>query len=388
MRTAAVFLAGWTTFINLYTPQAILPSLASDLGASGASVGLSLTAPLIAVSMMAPVAGAISDRLGRKRLIVTAMTCLVLPTILVATSADLTQLLIWRFLQGLMLPFIFTVTVAYIADECPGMEAIKVSGMYSAGSICGGFSGRFIAGIMADLAGWRWGFVSIGLLTFCAALFVLYAMPRERSFRPLVGKLGATFAAYRAHLGNPRLLATCFVAFGMLFATVAIFTFVNLQLSMPPYSLSQSQLGTMFAVYLAGMVATPLGTRAAVAIGRWRAGLLAIATAAAGTLLTLDPWLPAVIIGLAMVCIGLFTTQALGIGFIGVVAHRARSSAVGLYVTIYYTGGAMGGLAPGWVWHHAGWGGVVALCVAVMGGMTLLVLSAWTLPPPAQNHPA
>lgn len=385
LRSAGIFVAGFCTFINLYAPQAFLPTLAADIGSTATRASLAITVTLLAVALIAPVAGAVSDRIGRKRVIVGACAAVVMPTLLMAASASLEGLLALRFLQGLLLPFIFTVTVAYVADECTGPEAIRVSGVYSSGTIFGGFSGRFIGGLVADLAGWRAVFVVLGLITLAGAAFVSWAMPREQRFRPVLGGLGATLTAYREHLRNRRLLGTCALGFGMLFCNVASFTFVNFHLADPPYNLSPSSLGSVFAVYLLGMVTTPLATRVAVRIGRVRALMAAIGTAAFGLCLTLSASLAVLIVGLMLLTGGLFTVQALSLGFIGTAVPRARSSAVGLYVTVFYVGGAVGGVAPGEVWHSHGWPGVVALMLCVLGLMAATGGASWrtqrTTPP-------
>jgi YNFM family putative membrane transporter len=379
-RAAGVFVAGFLTFFNLYTPQAFLQILAADLGVTPLQVGLSITATLLAVSLIAPVAGALSDRFGRKRLIVGAIFTLILPTLMVARSGTLSELLVWRFVQGLLLPFIFTVTVAYIADECSGAQTIKTSGLYASGTILGGFLGRFVGGIVADLAGWRAVFVTLALITASLGLFVVWAVPREERFRPVLGGLTTTLHAYGEHIRNRRLLATCGVGASMLFTVVACFTFVNFRLAEPPFLLSPSSVGSVFAVYLVGMLTTPLATRVAVRVGRMKAFLISTACAAAGLGLTLLPSLTAIVVGLSLVTGGLFVVQALALGFIGVVVPHARSSAVGLYVTIYYIGGSLGGVAPGGLWHHQGWIGVVALLWAVLAAMTALALRFWRLP--------
>ena len=116
----AVAIAGICTFLNLYTPQALLPAIAAAFAVPQARTGLSVTACLLAVAITAPFAGVISDRVGRKRLIVGAAMLVTVPTLLVAFSQSLEALLLWRFVQGLMLPFIFTVTMAYIGEDLDG----------------------------------------------------------------------------------------------------------------------------------------------------------------------------------------------------------------------------------------------------------------------------
>ena len=365
----AVAAAGLATFVNLYTPQAILPALAQAFGVRPAQTGLAITASLLAVALVAPFAGAISDVLGRKRLIVGAAVLVIAPTLLVATSRSFSALLAWRFLQGLLLPFIFTVTVAYIGDECSGGDAIRAAGMYASGSVAGGFLGRFVAGVAADFAGWRFGFAAVAGVTALAAAVVAATLPRERNFRPVRGGLRAMLGGWREHIANPRLWGVCAVGAAMLFSVVATFTFVNLRLAAPPFFLSAAALGSVFAVYLVGVVTTPLATRAAVRAGRGRTAAVAAGVSVAGELLSLAPSLPLIVLGLMLACAGLFVAQALALGYIGVAVERARSSAVGLYVAVYYIGGALGAVLPAPVWHGFGWPGCVALVSAVIAAM-------------------
>ncbi len=376
-RASAVAVAGIAAFINLYAPQAILPAIAHSFHVPLLRTGLTVTAPLLAVAAVAPFVGAISDRLGRKRLITGAILFMLLPTLGIAASPSFAVLLALRFAQGLAVPFIITVTVAYIGDECPGPEAIRAAGSYSIGSILGGFSGRFVAGIAADLGGWRMAFVAIALLTFATWLWIAARLPAERRFVPTTGGVRATFTAYAEHLHNPRLLATCGIGFGMLFTNVAVFTFVNFYLSAPPLDLSPAALAFIFVTYLVGAVTTSMFTRLAVRIGRRATLMLVLATAAAGLAITLAPGLPAAIAGLAVFVAGIMAVQALSMGFIGVVVPRARSSAVGLYVTLFYIGGSLGGILPAWAWRAAHWPGVVVLLFAMIAAMAALGAVFW-----------
>ncbi len=376
-RRLAIGLCGCATFVNLYTPQSILPALTTEFAVPAAQTGLSVTAPLLAVALIAPFAGAISDRLGRRRIILAACLILVLPTLLAATAQSLETLLFWRFLQGVTLPFIFTVAVAYVADECQGAEAVRAVTAYAMGSIIGGFGGRFIAGLVSTAAGWRWAFVAVAGLTLLGTALIALWLPPERRFVALRGGLGATFRAYRAHLGNTALLGTCAVGFCMLFSNVAVFTFVNFHLSAPPHSLSAAELGLVFTVYLLGLVTTSIAAPITVRLGRLPTLALTVTLAGAGLLLTLAPSTALAILGLAGLCGGLFVVQGLSLGHIGVAVTSAKSSAVGLYVTIFYIGGALGGVVPGLAFHTAGWPGVVALVLALLIAIPLIARATW-----------
>src|SRR3954469_8847039 len=123
MAQFAVGLAGFCAFINLYSPQAILPLLSREFGVSAAEVSTIITVSTLAVALTAPFTGAIADVLGRKRVIVVAMVILGIPTIMAALAPTLPTLIVWRFIQGLVLPPVFAVTIAYIGEEWPRQDA-------------------------------------------------------------------------------------------------------------------------------------------------------------------------------------------------------------------------------------------------------------------------
>ncbi|MBV9758682.1 MAG: MFS transporter, partial [Alphaproteobacteria bacterium] len=104
-RGIGVAAAGFATFINLYATQAILSVLAAEFAVSLPRTGWTVTAPLLAVAAVAPFVGSISDRLGRKRLIVSAAALLAIPTLLLAAARSLPVFVVLRFVQGLLLPF-------------------------------------------------------------------------------------------------------------------------------------------------------------------------------------------------------------------------------------------------------------------------------------------
>ena len=139
-RRLAVATAGFSTFLHLYAPQALLPELARAFGVGAGEISAMITAGTLAIALTAPFTGAAADVLGRKRLITAAMFAATVPTVMVALSADVHTIIAWRFVQGLLLPPIFTVLLAYVGDEWPPSEIAGVAGVYVAGSKSSGDS--------------------------------------------------------------------------------------------------------------------------------------------------------------------------------------------------------------------------------------------------------
>src|SRR2546430_10197092 len=78
-RKIAIAIAGFSTFLTLYSPQALLPSLAREFGVGAAEISAIMTASTLAIALTAPFTGAVADVLGRKRVIAAAMLAIAVP---------------------------------------------------------------------------------------------------------------------------------------------------------------------------------------------------------------------------------------------------------------------------------------------------------------------
>jgi predicted MFS family arabinose efflux permease len=375
-RKIAVAAAGFCTFLNLYSPQALLPELAREFGVGAAEVSAIMTASTFAIALTAPFTGAIADVIGRKRLIAVAMFAAVVPTAGAALAGDVTTLVVWRFLQGLMLPPIFAVTVAYIGDEWPAREVTGVAGLYITGSSLGGFSGRFIPGVLADALGWRVAFLVLAILSLIGAVVVAFLLPRERRFHSAEG-LRTSIRQMLHHLENPQLLATYAIGFGVLFNFIAVFTYVSFHLAAPPYSFSPTLLGAIFVTYLAGAVIAPAAGWAIARFGRRAFTVAVVLVWMGGSALLLAAPLPAIIAGLTLCAVCGMLCQTISTAYVTAIAREGRSSAVGLYVTFFYIGGSVGAFLPGLLWNKAGWSGCVAMVFAILIAMGTIAAVAY-----------
>lgn len=390
-RHLAVGLAGYCVFVNLYAPQSILPLLSQEFDAPAATVSNIITVSTLAVALTAPFAGAVADVLGRKHVIVAAMFVLVVPTFMVGMATSVPELVFWRAVQGLVMPPVFAVTVAYIGDEWPPDEATTAAGIYSSGSSIGGFSGRLIAGILADLISWRAGFFALAAIALAGAIALAVLLPHERKFVRSEGFL-ASGKQMLAHFRNGQLLATYAVGFGVLFNFICTFTYVSFHLAAEPYNLSATWLGALFVVYLVGSVLTPWIGWTVARFGRRQFMIGVIASWVGGIALTLAPSLPLIVLGLAISAGCGLICQAVSTGYVTITAKAGRSSAVGLYVTSFYAGGSFGAALGGLAWTLGGWPACVATLALMLALMGTIVITAWTRPnngaPPSAVEPA
>ena len=370
----AVFLLGLSALLTIYATQPLLPALAADLGVSATAAAWTVSATALGVAVAAPFAGAVSDRLGRKRVMLTAIAVLAGTTVACAVAPGFAVLLAARAAQGLAVPFVFAVAVAYVAEEVPASRSAAVNGLYVSGTAFGGFLGRFLSGAVADAIGWRASFAALVLVLLAVLGGVAALLPRERRFAPTTGVLGG-LRGIGGHLRNGRLLGTCALGAAVLFVQVGAFTYAGLHLSGPPFGLGTAQVGAVFAVFLVAVVITPLTGRLVSRVGRRLVLVLATAVLLAGLALTLVPATAAVVAGLTGACTGVFAAQACATAQAAASGGAARSSAVGLYLTCYYAGGGVGAVVPAPLFSSVGWPACVGLlgAVAVLGAVAALV---------------
>jgi len=378
---AAIYLCGIFAFLNLYSTQPLLPMLTHLFHASKAAVGLTVSASTFGVALAAPIFGALTERLSRKRVIVASNLILAIPTLLAATSPNLHALIFWRFLQGLALPGIFATVITYVGEEWRRESIALIMSLYVSATACGGFLGRFLTGLVTETLGWRWSFVALGLLSLIGAAFIARWLPEGSPRTHLQPERGTTTTLWIAlrHFRNPRLLATFGVGFGILFTLVATFTYSTFYLADPPFRLSTLALSYLFAIYLIGLVVTPFGGYLVTRIGMRHGIALAIAVCIIGEALTLSHHLWIVIVpGLGLLCTGVFIAQSTSTSFLRMAAPAGgRTSAAGLYLSCYYIGGTLAGVVPSYLWNIGRWPACVALVEIVLLAMLALAWFGW-----------
>jgi predicted MFS family arabinose efflux permease len=376
-RVFAVFLCGSLAFLELYSTQPLLPLLAHFFHASEASAGLTISASTLGVAISAALLAVFGERLDRKKTIIGAMWALATAAALTATASNLPALAFWRFLQGLLTPGVFIITIAYITEEWPPHLVPRVMSVYVAGTVFGGFVGRVSGGVLAAHFGFRSMFVVLGV---AGALGALVA---QMILKPSVTKVKSSstespWAPLLRNLRNGRLLATFGIGFCMMFALVSVFSYITFYLAAPPFLLSTTALSSLFSVYLVGLAATLLAGTLLVRFGLRHGMLTAVSLAGIGVGLTLVPSLILVAVGLALASSGVFIAQTCANSFLRDAAPAgSRVSAAGLYICCYYIGGTVGGILPGLLWKFAGWPGCTVLIGVFLTAAAFLTFFGW-----------
>ncbi|MDU9389534.1 MFS transporter [Pseudomonas sp. zfem002] len=375
MRTVlALFCGGFATFALLYCVQPMMPLLSRDfaINAAQSSLVLSVSTGLLAFGLL--ITGPISDRIGRKPVMVFALFCAALSTLASALMPTWEGVLAMRALVGLSLSGLAAVAMTYLSEEIHPQHIGLAMGLYIGGNAIGGMSGRLITGVLIDFVSWHTAMLVIGGLALLAAALFWKVLPESRNFRARSMNPRSLLDGFLLHLRDAGLPWLFLEAFLLMGAFVTLFNYIGYRLLAEPYHMSQALVGLLSIVYLSGIYSSAQIGALADRLGRRRVFWGTIVLMLGGMLLTLFSALPLVIVGMLVFTFGFFGAHSVASSWIGRRAFKAKGQASSLYLFSYYAGSSVAGTAGGVFWHYGGWNGIglfigsllaVALGVAV-----------------------
>lgn len=371
--TFALFSAGFSIFALMYCVQPLLPELSRAFGvsAAGSSLAVSLTTGTLAATLL--VTGALSESVGRKRVMVGALVLAAALTAMSALSPTWTSLLMARAAIGLALAGLPAIAMAYIGEEIEATAAGLVMGIYVSGTAFGGMAGRLLAAMLADAGSWRLAVGTTGVLGLVAAGIVWAILPASARFERRPFSPQGLVRAYVDHLRAPAiglLLAEGFLLMGIF---MAVYNYIGFRLLAPPYGLSQSITGSIFLLYIVGMISSPWAGALAARLGRPRTLTLHVLLMLAGVLLAATTPLPAIVIGIGLLTFGFFGAHSVASSWVGQAAAERKAQASSLYLFFYYLGASIMGAVGGIFLERWGWSGLTLFLLALFAASLLLV---------------
>jgi EmrB/QacA subfamily drug resistance transporter len=169
-----------------------LPRIVADLGGLDHYAWV-VTAYLLASTVTVPIYGKLSDIYGRRLFFIGGMVLFLAGSALAGTSQDMTQLIIYRFIQGLGAGGMMPIALAIIGDIFSPAERGKWQGLFVAVFGLSSIVGPTLGGFITDNWGWRWVFyvnMPVGIIAIVTAGFVLPTLINKR--RHIIDYLGST----------------------------------------------------------------------------------------------------------------------------------------------------------------------------------------------------
>lgn len=356
-QTLIILLAALVAFaplsIDMYLPS--LPELAKDLAANDTEVQHSISVFLVGLCLGMLFYGPLSDRFGRRPLLLGGIGLYVIASLGCALAASAEQLLIWRALQAIGGAAASVLARAIVRDLFPLQEAARVLSLMQLVTMLATLVAPLLGSYLMQVAGWRAIFIFLLMFAAICALAVWARIPESHRGEARGHSLGSAFAAYLTILGTPRALGLMLcmgLSFSGMFAYITSSPFVFIE----HFGFSPQQYALLFGTNIAGvMVATFLNARLVRRLGpdaMLRYGSAVSALAGVSLLLT-------TIIegaGWPVIALGL-------LAFVSVTGMLGANSVASLMALFPQRAGAAAALAV------AGQFGLGALASTVVGGL-------------------
>ena len=351
--------------MDLYLPA--LPALTSELGAVTSVAQLTVTACLVGLAAGQLVAGPLSDRFGRRGILLVGVTAYMLTSALCAVSPSVEMLIAARFVQGLAGGVGIVISQAAGRDVYTGGALIRFYGRLT---VVGGFAaiiGPLVGGVLNTVTDWRGLFVFLAVIGAGILLISLGLFPETLSADGRIsGGWAHTVRDFRTLLADRTFVGAVLnqgFLYAALFAYLSGSTFVLQDvygLSPLEYALAfgLNSAGFMAFGYLAGRAAERWSVAGTLATGILIAGLGALGLLASG--LTTTP--------LWVVILSLFLLA----GGVAISSPPATTLALVDYPQMAGTASSLLGMV------RFGFGGVAAPLVGVAGALSILPLGVVT----------
>ena len=258
LRTFVIGLTAFLTVVDLFATQAILPPLARAYQVSPAAMGFAVNASTMGMAIAGLAVALFSRRINRRRGILISLTLLSIPTALLAVAPDLMVFAALRITQGIFMATAFTLTLAYLGEECSATDAAGAFAAYITGNVASNLFGRLMSAAVADHLGLTSNFYAFALLNLAGAVLVYFTLGRTTTMPSAGAAARSTFAVWGEHLRNKPLRASFAIGFCILFAFIGTFTYVNFVLVREPFALGMMSLGFVYFVFAPSIVTTPL----------------------------------------------------------------------------------------------------------------------------------
>ncbi|HEX7982163.1 MAG TPA: MFS transporter [Duganella sp.] len=374
---------------NVYYAQPLLDALAADFAIGRAAIGGVITVTqagsVLALLLLVP----LGDLLPRRRLMLAQLLALTAALACVSAARGAAALMAGMLAVGMLGTAMTQGLIAYAASASAESERGRVVGAAQGGVVAGLLLARALAGLIADLAGWRavYGGSALAMIAMAALLWrTLPALPapaRPLPYPQLIASMVTLLRRDRVLRVRGTIAMLMFAAFSILWSALV------LPLGAPPYNFSHTAVGAFGLVGLAG-------TLAASRAGHWADRGWGQKISAGALLLILLAWLPlamfsfstgtmalaSLVAGILALDLGVQALQVTNQSMIFRASSEAHSRLVGCYMLFYAVGSGVGAIGATSVYAVAGWTGVCALGAAVSAAALLFWAATLAKRPP------
>lgn len=346
---------------SAYFNQPLIYSIEKSLGISTSQAGFAVVVAQIGYGLGLMLLVPLGDLLNKRKLIVSLMVFAAISQILLSLSSSLSGLYFFTLCATfgaisaqVLIPFASTIS--------PPESSAAIVGKLMSGLVMGIILSRTFAGFVSTYWSWEGVYLSSGILTLGFALLMWHKLPNTepQSGLTVMGIYRSLFKLAQHHPHLIRRACAGALGFGILSMVFTSMTFV---LGSAPYHFSDFEIG-LFG--LLGVIGIYSASWSGKTVGQGKENLVATLCISL-MLLSCIPLFFAqqniviYAIGVLMSYFGLTAFHVLNQNLVYRIDIKARSRINAVYMTIYFSGAAIGSLGAVYAWEHFEWIGCVAL---------------------------
>jgi YNFM family putative membrane transporter len=362
----SLFLAGFSSFSSLYCVQPMMPIFAQFFAVSPTHSSFPLSASTIALAVGLLFSGLISDRFGRKVIMVWALVLTALLLILSSLFPIWEIFIGTRVLIGFAVSGVAAVAMTYIGEEIAQQDIGLAMGLYISGTAIGGMGGRLIAGVLIDFMAWQKVILLIGILNFISAVIFYLILPQSKHFKAYPIAFSRFKKSFIKNFSDSKLRLLFAQGFILMGCFVTIFNYMSYHLLEKPFQLSQIWIGLISVAYLAGIYSSPRAAKWGEKFGRHRVLPVMLICMLIGLWLMRTTSIGLVLLGLGIFTFAFFAAHSTCSSWVAVQALQYRAVGSSLYLFSYYMGSSFLGSSSGLVWEYFGWNGLTAFISVIL----------------------
>src|SRR3569833_1513354 len=165
----------------LFFANVALPPMQASLSATQDTINWVLTSYIVASAIALPISGWLADKVGRKRLLRISVVVCTVASVLCATATSLTEMVLFRALQGVSGAFIVPLAQATLFDINPREKHGQAMALFGGGVMIGPILGPVLGGWLTDNYNWRWVFlVNLPVGILCIRIMARF-MPKTET---------------------------------------------------------------------------------------------------------------------------------------------------------------------------------------------------------------
>lgn len=193
--TVSIMMAVLLQVLDTTIANVALPHMMASMSATRETINWVLTSYIVASAIAIPITGWLADRVGRRPLFIGSVIAFTVASVACAVAQNLTEMVLFRALQGVSGAFLVPIAQALLFDINPPAKHARAMAMFGMGVMIGPILGPVLGGWLTENYNWRWVFlVNLPVGVVCTLLLLRF-MPSSETKKRNFDLMGFAFLA-------------------------------------------------------------------------------------------------------------------------------------------------------------------------------------------------